>query len=74
MSTIRITMRSTAAGPGGAYNAGATYDVPADVADAFLEGGYAERVPRASAETATPATASVEAADARPRAKRRGES
>lgn len=37
----KITMRTTAAGPDCMYMADKTYDVPGDVAKAFVDGGYA---------------------------------
>jgi hypothetical protein len=35
-------MRTTAAGPQGAYNAGQVYEVPTELAQAFLRAGAAE--------------------------------
>lgn len=41
---MRIKMRTLGSGPDGVLQAGKVYDLPAEVAQPLLEGGYAERV------------------------------
>jgi hypothetical protein len=43
---MQIKMKTTAAGPRGNYDADKVYEVPDDLASAFIDGGYAEKISR----------------------------
>lgn len=66
---MKVTMLTTACGPTAHHLAGHTYDLPDEVAQAYLEGGYARaadavhRGPVVAMAVVQPA----ETADARPR-------
>jgi hypothetical protein len=49
---MKIKMRTTASGPAGCHQAGQVYEVSSLVAEAYLQGGYAEAV-KEQHETAT---------------------
>jgi hypothetical protein len=66
---MRVRMKTTAAGPGGAYMAGTMADVEPEQARAWVVNGYAEYVDPAPIEEAV-----IEAAETAtiPRRKQRG--
>ena len=58
--TVKIKMKSIAAGPSGHFSLGETYDVEESVAERFIAGGYAERMePPVVASSASSAPESV---------------
>jgi len=70
---MKITMNTTAQGPGVNYLAGVTYEVGGDggvppaTAKAFIDGGYARKVERERpVEQPTEPAPAVETADAKP--------
>jgi hypothetical protein len=64
---MRVRLKTVMAGPDGVFHAGSVIDPPADVAEALIAAGYAERLER-QPETAAiePGTRAVKPA-ARPR-------